>query len=147
MTMYETRPIPPASEPDLLDELAKWADLLFEIALLFETDQRLFERTADSPSPPAQPGVDKPSALIAAERAVLHLETMEQRQTNLCASSARCKHHRCRRRKRCRVLEEMAPAMAASRANLAAERGKWHPPVPQADPPRGRKKGRTGVRP
>ncbi len=94
------------------------------------------------PDPPPEPRVDKwvdkPGTLIAAEKDVFLGEMAEKLQRALCADVARCEHHRCRRSRRCTRLEEMAPNMAASRANLAAERAKWQPPPAPVEPPRGR---------
>ena len=123
-------------EPDLLDELARWLPVVWSVLDLSES----FLTGSRN---------DKRRALIAAEKAVLHLETVEkQQQANPCESAARCAFHRCRRRWRCTKQEQTAALLAAARAQLAAELAKWQPPVLPADPPpRVHKKGRTGVCP
>jgi hypothetical protein len=92
-------------------------------------------------NPPPEPWVDKrgvkPGTLIAAEKDVFRGEMAEKLQRALCADIARCEHHRCRRSRRCTRLEEMASNMAASRANLAAERAKWQPLPAPTRPMRG----------
>ncbi len=102
------------------------------------------QQTANpQPDPPPEPWidkwVDKPGTLIAAEKDVFRWEMAEKLQRALCGDIARCENHRCRRSRRCTRLEEMASDMAASRANLAAEQAKWHPPPAPAEPPRGRR--------
>ena len=99
----------------------------------------------DSPPEPwVDKRVDKPGTLIAAEKDVLRGEMAEKLQRALCADIARCEHRRCRRRRRCSRLEEMASNMAASRANLAAERAKWQPLPAPVEPPRQRRARKRG---
>jgi len=101
-------------------------------------------RKAENPAAAPVPGpwVDKPGALIAAEREVFRGEMAERLQRAMCGEAARCKDHRRRRRGRCRALEDIAPELERARANLAAERAKWQPAP--ADSPCGHKKGRAG---
>jgi hypothetical protein len=107
------------------------------------------EQRARNPEPehPPEPSVDKPGTMIAAEKDVAAWEMVEKLQRALCSDTARCERHRCRRSRRCASLEDIALNMAASRATLAAEQAKWQPPPAPPPSTRGRKKGRTSVRP
>jgi hypothetical protein len=100
-----------------------------------------------SPEPSPEPWVDKPGTLIAAERAVFHLEMILKLQPALCGDAGRCENHRCRRGRQCSKLEVITANMAAARAHLAAEWAKLKLPPAPPEPPRKRRKGRTGVRP
>jgi hypothetical protein len=98
------------------------------------------ESPAPAPPPEPEPWVDKPGALMAAERDVFRLELSERLRRLLCGDAARCKRQRCRRRRRCSAVEEIARDLAAARARLAAERAKWQPPLAPPAAPRGRRK-------
>ena len=116
--------------------------------LVRQMDAIYAAREAANPTPPAveppQSQADKPGVLIAAEKDALRWQIVEKLQRALCGDVARCGRHRCRRSRRCTKLEEMAPEMAASQANLAAERAKWQPPPAPTRPTRGRN-GRAGA--
>jgi hypothetical protein len=149
MTMNEKIPVPRTTEPDPLDELAKWLEVVFKVC------RPGLASMANYSSLPPQPGAIRPGAVIAAEKDLLRWETIKEGQAILCRSPARCEHHRCRRRRRCTRLDVVAAGLAVARARLAAQRaGRQPPPAPAQPqpspcepPPRGHRKGRTGVRP
>jgi hypothetical protein len=94
-----------------------------------------------APAAPEEPYVDKPGTLIAAEKDVFHYEIAERLQRLLCSDVRRCERRRCRRRGRCSTVEELAPAIAVARAQLAAEQARWQPPPPAtSSAPRGRRR-------
>jgi hypothetical protein len=107
------------------------------------------EQRARNPTPdrPREPWVDKPGTLIAAEKDLRCAEMNHLLWSRMCETTDRCEDRHCRRSKRCRGIVTAAETVEAARATLAAERAKWQPPPPPAEPPRGRKKGRTAVRP
>jgi hypothetical protein len=132
MTMNRKMPIPPTTQSDPLDELAKWLDFVCEVC-------------RPVPLPPwTQCGALKPRAVIAAEQDVRHWEAIWEGQAIFCRSTAHCEHLRCRRRRRCIRLQAVAARLAVARARLAAESAIWKPPPPPAKPPapppRGRRK-------
>ena len=134
------------TKPNQRTEEMGWAEFLQKV------DERIAEREALNPPPPKppQPYVQKTGALIAAEKDLLRWEMCLKLQGWLCRDTAKCQDNRCRRQKRCRKLQTLATDLEASRLRLAAAQANEPSPVPSLPPlpsPRGRKKGRTGVRP
>jgi hypothetical protein len=98
--------------------------------------QILEEREAANPTPepPPEPWVDKPGALIAAEKDVARWELVEKLQPALCGGPKRCRQGRCRRARRCAELDRLRPMIEESRAALARERAQWKPPSTPPEP-------------
>jgi hypothetical protein len=126
-----------SDEPD--DEA--WLPRLFR-----QVEAAFAARAADNPTrapdppPEPEPWVDKPGSLIAAEKGVFRIEMAAKLRGALCGGVARCKKHRCRRRRRCSDVDDLAPQIAEARARLAAEQAKWQPPPAPAAAPRRRRK-------
>jgi hypothetical protein len=128
---------PRGEEPD---DGAWLPELIRQVAAIYAAREAANPTPARAPEPPPEAWVDKPGALIAAEKDVFRIEIAERLRRALCGDVAHCKRHRCRRRGRCSAAEELAPAIAAARAHLAAERAKWQPPPAPAAAPRGRRR-------
>jgi len=112
--------------------------------LIHRVSERMAEREMANPTPPPadppEPYVDKPGTLIAAEKDLFRWTIAERLQRLLCGDVTRCQDGRCRRRRRCRKLAEMAPDLEAARATLAAEQAKWQPPSAPPVAPRRRRR-------
>jgi hypothetical protein len=126
----------PKPEPDP-DGDAAFAELLRKIGDLIAA------REAANPTPPPQrePRVDKPGALIAAEKDVLCCQLIEKLELLHCGGPEKCQRTRCRRSRRCAEIEDFKPLAEEARAALAREQAKWKPPQapPEARPPRRRR--------
>jgi hypothetical protein len=126
---------PRSDEPD---EDASLHRLFRQVEAAFAAREAESPAPAPAPRPEPQPRFAKPGALIAAENDAFRFEIAARLQGLLCGGVARCKRHRCRRRRRCSAVEELAPQIAEARARLAAEQAKWQPPPAPAAAPRRR---------
>jgi hypothetical protein len=92
------------------------------------------EAANPTPEPPPEPWVNKPGALIAAEKDLATWELVEKLQPALCGGPERCPQGRCRRARHCAELERLRPMIEESRAALARERAQWKPPPTPPEP-------------
>jgi hypothetical protein len=118
-----------------------WLPKLFrQVEAAFAAREAANPTRAPAPPPEPAPWVDKPGSLIAAEKDVFRIEIAARLRGLLCGGIARCKRHRCRRRRRCSAVDELAPQIAEARARLAAEQARWQPPTAPAAAPRRRRR-------
>jgi hypothetical protein len=129
-------------DPDPIEEVAKVAKLVFEMEEdMWKYDDDDLEELCKPPDP-----------VLAAKQDAVVWSLCQWIQRRLCRNIARCGDRRCRRRKACQKLARIDIEVKASHARLrlAAAQANEPSPVPSPPPlqsPRGRKKGRTGVRP